>query len=311
MQPKQIDKFQYVTVSKGLTICLMVIGHSQLPWIVSRWIWSFHMPFFFIVSALFSNFDSRDIKTFTVHKTRALIRPFLVYSLIVWLLIGWLNGDISAYGIRILTDGWGGIALWFVPVFWLSLLITRLIPKSWLPIASIILLLSGAALSKANIILPWTLSSVPFGASMMCITRYFSLPIRRFVNDDSLKHIAIFGSLGLLASLLVSHFCLLDMACNHINPIIPILIGIAGGCTFIFMLSHLIVRFTRVSKAFFTEAGKNTYEIMALSQGLLMLINTQFKEHILIKYILLALALTAAIAVRRAIARYPDFRQPI
>ena len=101
------------------------------------------------------------------------------------------------------------------------------------------------------------------------------------------------------------------MACNNINPVLPILIGIIGGCTFIFMVSHLIVKFTCFVKTFFSAAGKNTYEIMALSQVFLMLINTKFHEQILLKYILLMLALTAAIAIRRALARFPDFKQPI
>lgn len=49
---KRID---WVDVAKGVGIFLMVMGHSSMPDAVNRWIYSFHMPLFFLLSGLVFN----------------------------------------------------------------------------------------------------------------------------------------------------------------------------------------------------------------------------------------------------------------
>ena len=43
-------RIEWIDVAKGICIVLMVVGHTRLPLIISNWIWSFHMPFFFFIS---------------------------------------------------------------------------------------------------------------------------------------------------------------------------------------------------------------------------------------------------------------------
>lgn len=43
-------RIEWIDVAKGICIVLMVVGHTRLPSIISNWIWSFHMPFFFFIS---------------------------------------------------------------------------------------------------------------------------------------------------------------------------------------------------------------------------------------------------------------------
>lgn len=291
----------WVDISKGIVICLMVIGHSSLPTSISRWIWSFHMPFFFIISALFTSWDKLALSSFIKRKSKILLIPFIVYSIVNLLLIpiGVGMPHIS-YAIQIFREGWGGIALWFVPVFYLSIIVCKVCPIDKLIIIGFALMAVGAILSYNSIIIPWTISSVPFAASIMLLTRKYKYSIRRTIHTRSTKKLILIGSIGLLVSLVVSHFWRLDMACNSITPLFPILLGIIGGTTFVISISVLFQN-CKLFKFTFGNIGRNTYEIMALSQVTIIMLNHYFNLPSFVKYVLLAAILFVAVKLRKLI----------
>lgn len=43
-----------LSVVKGIAIILMVVGHAEAPDFLTRWIYTFHMPVFFIAAGYFS-----------------------------------------------------------------------------------------------------------------------------------------------------------------------------------------------------------------------------------------------------------------
>lgn len=46
-----VKRIDYIDIVKGITIILMIIGHvSNIPTILRTFIFSFHMPLFFIIS---------------------------------------------------------------------------------------------------------------------------------------------------------------------------------------------------------------------------------------------------------------------
>ena len=45
-------RVDWIDLTKGIAIFLMVCGHIGLPGALSNWIWSFHMPLFFLMSGL-------------------------------------------------------------------------------------------------------------------------------------------------------------------------------------------------------------------------------------------------------------------
>lgn len=217
----------WVDISKGIVICLMVLGLSSLPTTISRWIWSFHMPFFFVISALFTSWDKLTLSTFIKRRAKILLIPFVVYSIINLLLIPiGIGVPVISYAIQIFREGWGGIALWFVPVFYFSIIVCKVCPIDKLIPIGLALMTVGAILSYNSIIIPWTISSVPFAASIMLLTRNYKYSIRRIIQITQAKKLILIGLFGLLVSLVVSHFWRLDMACNSITPLIPILLGI-------------------------------------------------------------------------------------
>lgn len=48
-------RIDWIDLTKGIAIFLMVCGHTSIPLPISNWIWSFHMPLFFIISGILFN----------------------------------------------------------------------------------------------------------------------------------------------------------------------------------------------------------------------------------------------------------------
>ena len=116
----------WLDVAKGITIILMVLGHSSIPDGLSRFIYAFHMPLFFISSGWVTNFSKYNIVDFILHKARTLLLPFIIYSAFVLASINYL--DKCSFALWIKT-GWGGYALWFIPVLYFALVISQFIYK--------------------------------------------------------------------------------------------------------------------------------------------------------------------------------------
>ena len=50
IKPKRVE---WVDIAKGYGILLVIIGHLPIPWIISRSLYSFHLPLFFFLSGYF------------------------------------------------------------------------------------------------------------------------------------------------------------------------------------------------------------------------------------------------------------------
>ncbi len=173
-------------------------------------------------------------------------------------------------------------------------------PRRFVFNAGLLLLLAGSLLSEFNIILPWALSSVPFGAAIMLFTRYFRHGIRGFISRQTFTGWLIVMVAGLVASLFISHYFRLDMACNDISPTIPIIAGIIGGISVCVSLANLACRL-ELPKALLTHIGRNTYEIMALSQ-VSILTAALFIPHMpILRYLIMIIVLVAAVYLRKFI----------
>lgn len=298
---KNTSKVLWVDVSKGIVITLMVIGHSSIPNWLSHWIWTFHMPFFFVISALFITWNKDNWHSFVKRKSKILLIPFLIYSLINILIIPFSIGVPHITFIKkVVLHGWGGIALWFVPVFFLANIFCKIISKNEY-LYSIIFLIIGVALSYSKLVLPWALSSVPFAIFLMLIVKKNQKIIKNFIS--SLKVVSLFALmiLGLLISYIISCFWHLDMAWNKIVPIIPLLVGIICGIMTSFSLSIFICNNNNIISKIFSHIGRNTYEIMAISQVSIMTINHFLDINSIFKYVILIVVLIGTVYLRKLI----------
>ena len=76
-----------ISILKGIGIILVVIGHSRCPDVLNNWIFSFHMPLFFIASGyLYKSEYFLQPGEFFLRKVKSLYWPFVKWSLIFLLL---------------------------------------------------------------------------------------------------------------------------------------------------------------------------------------------------------------------------------
>lgn len=87
-----------ISIAKGIAIILMVIGHAEAPELITNFIYTFHMPLFFICAGyFFSPKYLDDPWTFVSKRFKGLYIPFIKWSLVflllhnIWFELGILN----------------------------------------------------------------------------------------------------------------------------------------------------------------------------------------------------------------------------
>lgn len=286
MERNASERIAWVDVAKGIAILLMVVGHSSLPMVVGGWIFAFHMPLFFILSGMTTKWKRQDWMHFAGAKLVSLGRPFVIYSLICLLII-------KILGLASLTwsSGWGDFALWFVPVLFAALLMTKLLAgvKGWtMWLLIMIFAVASGGLRVCGITFPWNMSVAPLAAFFIAFgwqaKRLFDL---RVMNRWWMMLILFGVTLG------ISLFWRLDMARNQCLPLVPLIIGAIAGTLFITSISQLIDRYARRASNILQSVGRETFIILAFSQIFILTLNKYWLIPGLLKYALLAVALIA------------------
>lgn len=158
------DRIEWIDLAKGMSIILVAYGHMGIAGIpiLGEWLSSFRMPFFFLVSGLLFNASKYPTLTsFIKRRWATLIRPFFLFSALVLAGYWFLEPDTIIDRIEsVVRNGWGGYALWFIPVLLGTeicyYLICHYCDKDWKRIALMIpLALAGYACYKSGIPNPW------------------------------------------------------------------------------------------------------------------------------------------------------------
>ena len=74
-------RIEYIDIAKGITIILVIIGHSLNDGILRQYIYSFHMPLFYILNGYF--FKKQENKKIVEKGIKRLLLPYLITSLII------------------------------------------------------------------------------------------------------------------------------------------------------------------------------------------------------------------------------------
>ncbi len=86
-QPIPMQRNTAVSISKGIAIILMVMGHASCPGRLCSFIYEFHMPlFFFFAGFFFSTRYLSDEATFVKRRIKGLYLPFVKWSVMFLLL---------------------------------------------------------------------------------------------------------------------------------------------------------------------------------------------------------------------------------
>lgn len=129
----------HIDVAKGIAIFLVVLGHVLMKRgennvFPLQFIYSFHMPLFFIISGMFIN-THRSLKEVVINKGIALLYPYCIFSVIAILYIitkymfGIVekNDVIDIILVSVSFQGYG--VLWFLPTLYMGILFFHLIYK--------------------------------------------------------------------------------------------------------------------------------------------------------------------------------------
>ena len=288
------DRIIWLDIAKGIAIILMVIGHSSIPQSLSNFIWSFHMPLFFIASGWCTNWDNDGFGVFTLRKTKLLLIPFVIYSCIVLItkqLMG--GGNIP----DVLINGWQGTPLWFIPVLFMALVLSKTITsvnnKNIQSLLWVACAVFGTVLSYEKVRLPWTLCSVPYACFLIILGSH----IRKYQEYINIPRWWLLVS-GFMIATVVSHFYRLDMAWNNITPVTILTLGACAGTSMIFTLSSYIGKYTKWASRILQSVGKETYIILAFSELPIMICNQYFTTNIIVKYLILVVVLIALIYIK-------------
>ena len=131
-------RLDYLDYAKGIGILLVILAHIY-AWnpdinreIVVVWIYSFHMPLFFIVSGMLIKFKNYDKpKEFIISKVKHILFPYILFSLMNALL------KIVLYGFNLNILIWDiintftlvGVDMWFLQDLFLAEVIFILMKK--------------------------------------------------------------------------------------------------------------------------------------------------------------------------------------
>ena len=287
----------------------MVVGHTSIPKLLSDWIWSFHMPFFFFVSGMLTNW-CKEKKVFLKAKARTLLIPFVFYSMVNFIAFSIVNGYSQSGGviggtyylIGILRNGWGGVALWFIPVLWMALLFVKCIfdsGKSWLRyIIMVACSIAAYCLSVNSIYLPWTLSTIPIASVYVFLGNCLGNSVKRITSSVLFCWLSFM--IGFAVTIIVSHFYRQDLAANRILPFFPILIGSLSGTIMLLAVSKLLCANSWLSQILST-IGQNTLEVMCLSQCIIAVLNLYIPQMIILKYLFMVFIISCVVFVKRKI----------
>ena len=305
------ERKDWVDLAKGIAIILMVIGHSGIPEVVSsgigvphlvrNWIFSFHMPLFFLLSGALTNW-AYSYKEFVLHKSKTLLSYLILYSVINVLLLKISDAEFAEYSfIHVLQNGWGGFALWFLAVLYLSLLCARIFCNRYTLWAVSVCLVLGWGLAHYEIRLPWSLSTVPYATALILIGK-LSSPYLFGLTQITLAHrYAVAATAFLLCTTVAYCYRQLDLCVNKILPLIPMLLGGVSGTLFICLLSCKLCTFA-VAKKIMLPIGRNTLEIMAFSQ-VFLIVQRNLPIHGSLKFVIMAIGIVLMVCLRKTISK--------
>lgn len=130
---KNIERLDYLDVARGISILCIVLGHIRPQSIIGMWLFSFHVPVFFVITGMLQAYKKQNGVLLELHikkLIRNLLIPYIFFSIIniviSWLLGNEINIKSAIYSLII---GRGSHATWFLSALFISEIIFPYILK--------------------------------------------------------------------------------------------------------------------------------------------------------------------------------------
>lgn len=137
MQDKTV-RFAFIDIAKAIGILLVVFAHINIQGLTYQTIYSFHIPLFFVLAGMtFKRSSYKNFKHFLWQKTKRLLFPYLLYSIVTFLWfalvecetyeisIAWKEHRVTSFFQTFLAQGsdeflYHNPALWFIPCLFVT-----------------------------------------------------------------------------------------------------------------------------------------------------------------------------------------------
>lgn len=268
------DYFEYIDLSKGVGICLVVLGHGLFPYHYA--IDSFHMPLFFILAGMTYTLPSSD-GLFLLKKIDRIFIPYIFFTTV---------SEICSFVLRTLNHGplYGGSfngPLWFLPAIFGSLILYLILNRKfrqWYQLNFIILLL----FVYEGIVSYYGLDFLPFSFDTIIFSTVFvhvGYCIHKVIG--SLSGIYTFLLMLLYCGgLLLAHEMEIDKGnyMNHSiyssNILFYFFMALTGSC-FLIKSCQLVAKFQNKLVKIVAWLGKNSLVIMCVHFPMIQILNLQ------------------------------------
>ena len=173
------QRINWVDSAKGFGILCVILGHTHIPLLGRQLIYSFHLPFFFLLSGIFLMKKAKPFKEELTNKVRSLLVPYFLFNLVLLVFFDvllptvhgtpWTLQDIRQTLCAIATGDRYHSGLWFLPcLFGAEMLL--LLAARWLkhPVLSGLVMLGLGCLVNSFVTYP-----LPMSADNMLIAAGF------------------------------------------------------------------------------------------------------------------------------------------
>lgn len=260
-------RIEYLDIAKGIGILFVVLGHNHIKIeypIIYQVVYSFHMPFFFLLSGMFFK-PAYGFFELARKRFHTLLKPFIAYMVIVYTAaIFFTKIDLPTIFSRIIKAFYAGpntlewVPLWFLPhLFLVNLLAFGLIkllydrlPQLWMRLLLLALMVGvGAATIQlfAPVRYPFLGRNVeffglPWSADLLLITTAFFMlgyEIRRSVLEKEFGgRFALWGlllALLLFVGLNIAFQTTIDFYLRRYDMIVSTLEAISGSVLILYL----------------------------------------------------------------------------
>lgn len=243
---KTIRRLAFIDVSKALGIILVVLGHILGNGKVHDYIYSFHMPLFFIICGFSRKWTFLSVKEFGIEMYKNIERYVVPYFILML-----IAGELSLHNIknyifvnRNVTYMYPLLAKWFLPCFFISICLAILLyqlvgsVKSRIAYKIILLLLTGVLVmlglyfdgARCGNEVLW-LANI---ALMGCAFIYIGILLRLLYNKcwGSIKN--FYSAILLMAAVMIS---VVSYNCNFADGGYMVMVAGVYGTWYWFILS--------------------------------------------------------------------------
>ena len=274
---KEKKRIDYFDIAKGIGIILMILGHMSLQdKYLKNFIYSFHMPLFFIISGYF--FKERDNKQCLKNIFKKLIIPYILTCIFiifykVFRLI--LDGNFSEIANTIKVWGLASLygsgsreefgikfigAIWFLLALATATYIMNLIYKQKYRYLWVFLIAYVGYKTSSYIWLPFSIQ-----AGMVALLFLYTGILIKEYNFFNIKVPFILYIFLVCIMIFCTIYCgELKMVSNYYNDGLMNIIGGVSGTFLCIKFSMLIDRYLRVIKKCFIFIGKNSLLCMCI-----------------------------------------------